>query len=660
MANTLFLPAAIPVRRPLALLSGSGRRPPTRHMAPDLQPHPVPAMPNHTSASNYSPAAPNPAPQPSFHSSATSNETTAEGSISLAGDLSVERSVDLVEGSQDGAAATPLWPPVNSWNTHIALAAAADSQAVDDELGLAPAASSEVYVSATEDTPTSSSDGHAGSPFGDGADGEFMPGLTPRVTTFMGGPLPTVTEEPLMEDGASRQASREGSSGLLALTAQNSASVSSTPVAFGSVATQSGSLPSRASPRDAAPSSTDSGAAGGGPVSVAGSRPRSTDTDATLDVLAVGSVGEPTGPRSSGAAPTTPAKHVAAQVAGPTHLRSPDSPDVHVDIAKNAMPEASGGWLYGQAIAVVNGLSHGRDGTVDSVTEHLIQSEGSLPQSRADGAHTAPLRQYPDSLESSNAGHYPMSSSRLSTSIDLAMSKFEAERLRPANLNSGRSSEGAAGAAAIGGLTAGLFVDGRLAAATLARLQARDAWGMIGPSNPHTVTTGVPGEPLGQGSGTTTSGEVGLISETAGASTSTGNGTPRKSHDSHSDMSLVVDSEGRPMACLRNQPRLPRTAFLSTAPSAMLTANMVEHFPLSTHTTPRSGETGGTMTTVGDPTLTGTASVATSPQRGSSAFDSALLQRSDEGELRPSSIAAPEVCISSHCRPGRCTLVPSS
>lgn len=554
--------------------------------------------------------------------------------------------MDLVDGSQENAATGSGWAPVNpdhTWAAHMGLPASQpDSPAGGDEVGsmLAPAASSEVYVSAAEDTPTSSSDGHAGSPFGDGGDSDFMAGLTPRVTTFMGGPLPTVTEEPHMEDGASRQASREGSSGLLALTAQNSASISSTPVAFGSVATQSGSLHSRASPRDATPSSTDSGHATGAPLSGTGSRPRSTDAESQPYVAAVASLPEPSsgGPLSSGASrASTPAKRLVGYPASQPHLGSAERPALPSDLTTSAMAEASGSWLYGQAMAVVNGLSPGRDGTVDSVTEHLIQSEGSMSHSRIDGSHAVPLRPYPDSIDSAKAGVAPSSASHLSTSVDLAMSKFEADRLRSAKMNSIRTVDGSS--------PRGLVIDDRLAAAALARLHVRDGWAAVGPSNPHIVTTGVPGESPGRGSGTTGSGEAALAFETAGASTSTGNGTPRKSLDSHSDMSLVVDSEGHPMACLRNQPQLPRTAFLSTAPSAMLTANMVDQGPMSTHTTPRSGETGDSATTTDDPALTATASPAASPQRGSSAFDSALLHRSDEEELRPANGATVEVRV---------------
>lgn len=654
LAHTLFLPAAVPMRRPLPMLSPGSRRPTGRYMPPDLQPHPLPVpVPNHTSASNYSPAAPSPTPQASFQSSAASNETTAEGSISLAGDLSVERSVELVEGSQEGGPAVSAWSPVvpeHAWANRMNLPGSQpDSPTADDELGsiLAPAASSEVYVSATEDTPTSSSDGHAGSPFGDSGDADFMGGLTPRVTTFMGGPLPTVTEEPHMEDGASRQASREGSSGLLALTAQNSASVSSTPVAFGSVATQSGSLHSRASPRDAAPSSTDSSHAVGAPLSATGSRPRSSDAESQSYLGSIANLPEQgvSGPLSSGVSQmSSPSKGLPGYPAAtPPHLGASESPGLPTDLKNTAMAEASGSWLYGQAMAVVNGLSP-RDGTVDSVTEHLIQSEGSMSHGHIDGAHTAPLRPYPESIDSSKAGATPSSTSHLSTSVDLAMSRFEAERLRSVKMSSSRSADG-------GAPLAPLVIDDRLAAATLARLHVREGWAAVGPSNPHIVTTGVPGESPGRGSGTTISGEAQLASETAGASTSTGNGTPRKSLDSHSDMSLVVDSEGRPMACLRNQPRLPRTAFLSTVPSAMLTANMVEQGPMSSHTTPRSGATGGSTTTADDPTLTATASPAASPQRGSSAFDSALLHRSDDEELRPTNGAQgppPEVCLYDH------------
>eukprot|EP00892_Ulva_mutabilis_P008058 jgi/Ulvmu1/5624/UM023_0163.1 len=642
IGNTLFIPAAVPTRRPLPVLTSGSRRPTSRYMPPDLQPHPPP---NHTSASNYSPAAaaaavPLPAPQASFHSSAASNETTAEGSISLAGDLSVERSADrsgdIVDTNADCTAAQAGWGPAipdHKWTRPISLPGTQpDSPTGEDTLGsmLAPAASSEVYVSAAEDTPTSSSDGHVGSPFADGAEGDFTPSLTPRVTTFMGGPLPTVTEEPHMEDGVSRQASREGSSGLLALTAQNSASVSSTPVAFGSVATQSGSLHSRASPRDAAPSSTDSGHVTGAPLSGTGSllsRPRSTDSHAQTGTIA--SLPEHGGgaPSSTASLPSTPvATGTPPGSAMQRHAGSPEGPALPVDLTNNiSMPDASGSWLYGQAMAVVNGMSPGRDSTVDSVTEHLIQSEGSMSHSRTDGTRSSPLRPYPDSTGSANISGGP-SSTPLSASVDLAMSKFEAERHRFSKPGSGRRVDNASAPAA-------LVIDERLAAAALARLHVRDGWAALGLSNPHIVTTGVPGESPGRGSGN--SGDAGMTSETAGASTSTGNGTPRKSLDSHSDMSLVVDSEGRPMACLRNQPRLPRTAFLSTAPSAMLTANLVDQGPLSTHTTPRSGATAGSATTVEETALTVTVSPGASPNRGSSAFDSALLHRSDEEELRP-------------------------
>jgi hypothetical protein len=103
------------------------------------------------------------------------------------------------------------------------------------------------------------------------------------------------------------------------------------------------------------------------------------------------------------------------------------------------------------------------------------------------------------------------------------------------------------------------------------------------------------------------------IAPESGRSIASGDGA-----DTVSDLSLVLDSSGNQAVCLRNQPRLPKTAFLSSTPS-MLTQFMGSDGPLSTHTTPRSiGDMMGLLNQ--DP--------GGSMIRGSSAFDSAL--RSDE------------------------------
>lgn len=88
--------------------------------------------------------------------------------------------------------------------------------------------------------------------------------------------------------------------------------------------------------------------------------------------------------------------------------------------------------------------------------------------------------------------------------------------------------------------------------------------------------------------------------------------------DTLSDLSMILDSSGNQAVCLRNQPRLPKTAFLSSTPS-MLAQYMGSDGPLSTHTTPRS---------IGDIIGLMAASPGGSIIRGSSAFDSAL--RSDD------------------------------
>jgi hypothetical protein len=52
-------------------------------------------------------------------------------------------------------------------------------------------------------------------------------------------------------------------------------------------------------------------------------------------------------------------------------------------------------------------------------------------------------------------------------------------------------------------------------------------------------------------------------------------------HSLNSSVSLIFDSNGNPTACLRNQPQLPRTAFLSTDQTAMLASSTTDHVGLS-------------------------------------------------------------------------------